>query len=305
MCGPAGGPGDRKDRSEHVGRKAERVVDGGRVEIDIGIQPLALLHELGDALRHADPLALSKLLAELNGHGTEVGGTRIEGLVDAVTDAHDLLLGGERSLNPTVDLGLVADLLKHVDDSLVGAAVKGSLERADGGGHGRVDVAQRGDRDARGEGGGIHAVIGMEDVGDVEGLCGLGGRHLSVEEIEEVGGLTEVGADGGELLAKAGAVIVRGDDADFGGQGDGAVAVLDGIDLAGRHLVVEAEHGDTRADDIHGVGILGGRLEEVDDALREFALGTKLLMQCLKLGLVGKFPVPEEVDDLLVADLAG
>jgi hypothetical protein len=28
-------------------------------------------------------------------------------------------------------------------------------------------------------------------------------------------------------------------------------------------------------------------------------------MQGLKLGLVGKFPVPEEVDDLLVADLAG
>jgi len=123
--GPSRGPGDREDRGKHVGRQAERVVHGGRVEIDVGIEALALLHEFGDALGHADPFALAELLAELHCHGAEMGRAGIKRLVDAVTDAHHLLLCGERRLDPSVHLRLLADLLKHVDDPLVGAAAQG------------------------------------------------------------------------------------------------------------------------------------------------------------------------------------
>jgi hypothetical protein len=42
LGGPAGGAGDREDRGEEIGRDAERVIDRGRVEIDVGVEALAL-----------------------------------------------------------------------------------------------------------------------------------------------------------------------------------------------------------------------------------------------------------------------
>jgi hypothetical protein len=63
--------------------------------------------------------------------------------------------------------------MKHVDDAFIGAAVQRALQRADGGGDGGVHVAQGGGDDAGGEGGGVEAVLGVEDVGDVERALGF------------------------------------------------------------------------------------------------------------------------------------
>jgi hypothetical protein len=72
-----------------------------------------------------------------------VGGAGVFGLVDAVAEAGDLLLGGQHVLHvfDRVGAGLV-DGVEQAHDALVGAAVQRALERADGAGDGRVDVGQ-------------------------------------------------------------------------------------------------------------------------------------------------------------------
>ena len=135
-----------------------------------------------------------------------------------------------------------ADFLEHMDDRLVGAAVQRAFQRANGGGDRRVDVGKRGDGDQRGEGRGVEAVVGMEDVGEVEGLDRFGTGRFAGEEIEEMGRFIEVGADGRKGLALARAMEVGDDDADFGRQRDGAgQKLLRGLRTNGRDIV-EAEH---------------------------------------------------------------
>ena len=56
-----------------------------------------------------------------------------------------------------------ADLVHHVHDRFVGAAVQRALKRADGGGDGTVEVGKRGGDHAAGEGGGVEAVLGVQD----------------------------------------------------------------------------------------------------------------------------------------------
>jgi len=104
--------------------------------------------------------------------------------------------------------------------------MEGPLEGADGGGDGGVHVRKGGDGDARGKGAGIHAMIRVEDEGDIQRLDGLGLGLLAIKEVEEVGGLAEILADGREGFALPGAVEVGGDDADLCGDVEGADAVL-------------------------------------------------------------------------------
>jgi hypothetical protein len=54
-----------------------------------------------------------------------------------------------------------ADLIDHVHDCLVGAAVQGFFECADRGGDCAVEVGHGGGDDAGGEGGGVEAVLGV------------------------------------------------------------------------------------------------------------------------------------------------
>ena len=67
------------------------------------MEPLLLAHEGCNALGHPDPFSFAELLAKLNRHAAEMGGARIEGLIDTMPDAHDLFLVGERILNPGID----------------------------------------------------------------------------------------------------------------------------------------------------------------------------------------------------------
>ena len=73
---------------------------------------------------------------------------RVEHFVNAVADAHDLLLLRERFLDPGIDFVERADFLEHVDDAFVGAAVQRAFERADGGADRGIHVAERRGHDA-------------------------------------------------------------------------------------------------------------------------------------------------------------
>ena len=148
MPDPAGATGDREDGSEEVGRQAERVVNRRGVEIDIRIEPFALLHDLRNLLAHADPFRLAELVAECHSHRTEVRGAGVERFVDAVPDAHDFFLLDELVFDPGLHIFLVADLLEHVDDAFVGAAVERAFEGADGGSNRGIHIRQSGDRHA-------------------------------------------------------------------------------------------------------------------------------------------------------------
>ena len=212
MCGPAGSARDREDRREQVGRNAERVVHGGGVEIDVRVEVLFAQHDLGDALAHVEPLGFAELGAELLGHALQVRRAGVEHLVNAVADAHDFLFVLQAAGDEVVHLVEVADLLEHLDDALVGSAVQRPLERADGGGDGRVHAAERGDGDARREGRGVHAVVGVQDVAHVDGLFLFLNRFFAVDEIEEVRRLTEGRVGIGQRLALPGQVEIGGDD---------------------------------------------------------------------------------------------
>ena len=81
-------------------------------------------------------------------HRLEMRRARIEHFVNAVADAHDFLLLRERVFHPGIDLSQRADLLEHVDDAFIGAAVQRAFERADRGADGGIHVAQRRGDDA-------------------------------------------------------------------------------------------------------------------------------------------------------------
>jgi hypothetical protein len=66
-------------------------------------------------------------------------------------------------------------------------------------------------------------------------------------------------------------------------------------------LVVEAEHGDCSAENIHGTRIPGGSLEEINDSLRNGAATGEILLEGIELGLPGKPAMVEKIDHFLVA----
>ena len=86
----------------------------------------------------------------------QVGGAGVFGLVNAVAEAGDLLLGGEHVLHvfDGVGAGLV-DGEEQAHHAFVGAAMERALERADGAGNCGVNVGEGSGDDAGGEGGGV------------------------------------------------------------------------------------------------------------------------------------------------------
>ncbi len=115
-------------------------------------------------------LGIAGVLAELLAHLAQVGGAGVFGLVDAVAEAGDLLLGGQHILHVFDGIGAgLVDGVEQAHDAFVGAAVQRSLERADGAGDGRVDVGQGGGDDAGGKGGGVQLVLGVQHQRHVHG----------------------------------------------------------------------------------------------------------------------------------------
>src|SRR5258708_35336350 len=88
MCRPTGRARDRKNRCEQVGRHAERVINGSRVEIDVRVQAPLLFHQCGNPFRHFDPFWFTQFLTQLNRFLTQNWCSRIEDLIDPRSEEH-------------------------------------------------------------------------------------------------------------------------------------------------------------------------------------------------------------------------
>ncbi len=148
-----------------------------------------------------------------------MGGARIFSLVDAVTEAGDLLAGGEHVFYVVDRIGpRLVDGVEQAHYGFVGSAVQRSLERTDGAGDGGVNVRESGGDDARGEGGGVELVVGVEDEGDIEGTGGGFGGLDAVEHPEEVAGVGERAVGRNDFVTLADAVVDRDDHGDLRGE---------------------------------------------------------------------------------------
>ena len=179
---------------------------------------------------------------------------RVERLVNAMADAHDLLLLRQLLLDVGIDFVFAPDFLEHVDHAFVRAAVQRPFQGADRERDRGVEVGQRRDGDARAEGRGVHAVIGVQHKRDIERVARFLRLRLAVDQIEEMLRLGQIVAHRRERFALAGAMKIGGDHADL--RRDAAGAAL--VDLARRFLVhlrvVKTEHGDGGPHDVHRVG---------------------------------------------------
>src|ERR1035437_5923748 len=97
--GPSGDATDGKDGGVEVDVDAQSSVGGGGVEIDVGVELLVGVDVELYGAGHLKPLGYTGVLAELFAHLAQVGGAGVLGLVDAVAEAGDLLLGGEHVLD--------------------------------------------------------------------------------------------------------------------------------------------------------------------------------------------------------------
>ena len=192
------------------------MVDCSRIKIDVGVEILFLLHQLGDPLGHPDPLGFADFRTELHCHIPEVRGARIQRLVNAMADAHNFLLLRQLLRDVGIDVIFVPDFLEHIDDAFIGSSMKRTFERADGRGNGGVEISERGDSDASAESRCIHPVVGMEHKRDIESIgrffCWWFARH----QIKKMRGFAKVFTHLWERLSATRAMVVSGDNPDLG-----------------------------------------------------------------------------------------
>lgn len=90
MRTPARNAARCKNAGKEIVGDTERVVDRGRVEVDVCDQPFALHHELRDSRADAKEVALTALAGHPFAHPAKDSGSWIPVLVDSVTETHDL-----------------------------------------------------------------------------------------------------------------------------------------------------------------------------------------------------------------------
>ncbi len=196
---------------------------------------------------------------------------RVVVLVDAVAEAHQLLLAVLDALEEVGDVVGGLDPAQHPQHGLVGAAVQRAVERRDARGDGRVGVDVRGADRADRVGRAVLLVVGVEDEEHVERLreprVGLVGVLHLEQHREEVLGVVElvVGIDVGEPEAVA--VGEGGEGRHLGDQPDRRhVALLLVVDVL--RLGVEGrERPDRGEQHPHRVGVVAEALDELLDVL--------------------------------------
>ena len=212
-------------------------------------------------------------------------------------------------LDAAADVGLClvgrGVALLDLEGDLVGSAVLGAFESADGSGDAGVEVGAGAGDDAGSEGGGVELVLGVEDERGVHGADPLGGGGMAVEEMEEVGADAVVLCFNGDAAAVACEVVpVEEDGAERGKEavGDeegGGCGVGLGFGLDG------GEHGDADVEDVHGVRGAGDLLEGDFDGLGKAAQAAQALLVVGELGGGGEMAVEQEVGDLFELAVGG
>ena len=206
---PPGHAADREDRGPEVGGDPEERVRRRRVVVDVHHVDLCrgrgrhlgtLPFDLGsETFLDLEVLRTLPILGELLRELPQKFGARILGLVDAVAEAGELVLRGDRLFDPRFGALGRADLIEHLHRPVGRAAVKGSLQRAKSGGHRGVHVGVRPGGDPRRKGGRVEAVLGLQDEAGVQDLGGA--RMVEAGHLREVGGVAERRIRGDWLFA--------------------------------------------------------------------------------------------------------
>ena len=196
-------------------------------------------------------------VVSLIGHGLEMRRARVEHLVDAMADAHDFFPLGELLSTQASTLSgepisssmwMTASLAPPWSGPLSEPMAEVMAEYMSD----KVEAVTRAEKVR-----GVEAVVGVEDIGHVERLDRFRAGSFAVDEVEKMGGFVEVLADGRKRFALPCAMEIGDDDADFGGDRNGAGQKLVGRLRADRRVVVKAEHRDAGAQDVHDVCGLG------------------------------------------------
>jgi hypothetical protein len=316
---PAGQAPEREDRGEHVGRRADRVVDHARVEVDVRVElaldeVVVLQRDLLELHRDLEQLGLhAELLEHLGARLLDDLHARVEVAVDAVAEAHQPrgVVAALRALDelPRRD-PLVADLGEHLDHLLVGAAVAAPPERVDARRHRREQVHHRRADQAHGARRAVLLVVGVQDQQQIERLLdhridvvGLARRREHhVQEVRRVGELV-LGID--DRLADRVLVRAGGHRAHLRDQ-----PVHRDLDLALRARIerVGVERGE-RADrgraGRHRMRVLGQRAEEALEVLVEHRVDRDRAHEVVELLAGRQLPVDQEIGDLEEGALRG
>ncbi len=228
------------------------------------------------------------------GHLAQDLGPRVVRAVGPVAEAAEALVARVSVVEPLLGVFGGADLVEHVARRECGAAVGRSFKRGDRADDARGKVAAgRGD-DARGEGGGVEAVVREQHEVRVDEMCLLRVRLLAFETPEQVGGVAEVLARLDRLLPLPTPVRHADDCREDGGQRDRFLQARFGQRRAG------SLRGDDGAQDVHRVGGRVHRRQRFARGILELSCSGHLLTQGVKLLFVGQLAMPEEISDLLV-----
>ena len=116
------------------------MVDGRRIEVNIGNQALAVLHVVFNFSGQLEPNFVFCSDSQFLCHLAQVFFPRVLGLVDPVAKAHDFFLGIQFLLQIGLGIPVLSNFLQHVEDFFIGTTVKRTLEGTDGCGDTRVDI---------------------------------------------------------------------------------------------------------------------------------------------------------------------
>src|SRR2546423_104474 len=98
---------------------------------------------------------------------------------------------------------------------------------------------------------------------------------------------------------------ISSDDADFSGDTSGTSLIYFPRRFLVYIRVVKAEHGNGRSHHIHWIGIFWRRLDEIDHWIWQLPFGSHGVREFVELAPIWEFPLPQQVNDFLVADFAG
>ena len=230
---------------------------------------------------------------------------RVVVLVDAVAEAHQLLLAVLHALEEVGDVLGRLDPAQHPQDGLVGAAVKRPVQRGDSGRDRRVGIDLGGADTADGVGRAVLLVVGVEDEEHVERLRqpGIGlVLHLGLLEHhrEEVLGVAEVVV---RIDVGKPQVVAVGEGRQrrhLRDQPDRRhVALLGIVDLLG--VRVEGREGaDAAEQHPHRMRVVAEGLEQVLDVLVDEGVVGDVEGPALELGLGRQLAEDQQVGDLQV-----
>ena len=276
MGAPADDAGDGEEGGVQLHGDAQQIVEEAAVQVDVGAHALVDGAVFGDELGglYLDvavegQVVLTALFdGQLVDEGAENLLTRVRDGVDRMTHTvdeaavvkgllgKDLLEVGARlvGVGPVVQMAL--DILDHLNDLDVCAAVPGAFQGREGRSNGGVGVRPGGSDHAGGEGRVVAAaVLHVEDEGDVQGL-GLQLRvlHVMPQHPQNIFCRGEVRVRAVDvhavvvLIVVVGVVAVHGQHGELGNE---AHALADGIGQIAVDLVIVAGQGEDAAG--HGV----------------------------------------------------